>query len=907
MQDSDGEIRRRSPEKTGSSNALGLHIAILALLSILVLSSPVQAQSEAGEGTWEAGDTAAVLAQWSEAASAGDPRAMLALGRIYRSGLGASQDNVQAFKWLSLAASRGEVEAAAELDALAGDMSPEDRAEGQRLVRTWQPGTNSDPPRPGDGIVESGAADSPPPGAVREAQRLLAILGHAPGMADGIWGRRSAAAYQAFLHDAGLPATSALTPEALLAMRAIAGRKGRDEGTASAELGASVEDAPPPQVVRSAQELLTELGYAPGPADGVWGRRSARAYQAFLRDAGMPSENALTPEALLVMRAIADRHNGRPDTGAFPIADSPGQALLQQVILEAQELLEILGYGPGPADGVWGRRSASAYRAFFRDAGLPPEDALTPDGLRALRARAGSQVAADALPAEDAALQDAVREAQELLARLGYDPGPVDGTWGTRSEMAYRAFLREAGLPPGDALIVDGLLALRALAGTLDSDGGPSGARPEGAGSPHDALRRAAISGDLDALKAALDAGAPIDARDGQGWTLLMHVASAGNPLLLEPLLGAGADLNIRAPDGATALLLAVALRHDEIVVSLMKSGADVSVPGPDGRTAVDAGRARYGDSEAARMAGRDPAIIALLEGRTWAEAVQDAEEAERVARKWLAGTEFRDCPLCPAMVVVPSGSFMMGSPAGEAGRFQNEGPAHRVALSRPFGVGIYEIRRREFGRFVAETGHAMGDSCWTDELGEWKVRLGRSWTNPGFAQGDRHPAVCVSWEDAKSYVEWLSQRSGEAYRLLSESEWEHAARAGTEGPFHFGSAISTDLANFDDTHARRLGRTGAYRRKTVPAGTYPANGFKLHDMHGNVWEWVEDCWHDSYEGAPSNGSAWTDDDDCTLRTLRGGAWDGEPPSLRAAARVWSTTGNRIATIGFRVARDLSP
>ena len=125
----------------------------------------------------------------------------------------------------------------------------------------------------------------------------------------------------------------------------------------------------------------------------------------------------------------------------------------------------------------------------------------------------------------------------------------------------------------------------------------------------------------------------------------------------------------------------------------------------------------------------------------------------------------------------------MMGSPAGEAGLFENEGPAHGVALSRPIGVGIYEIQRREFGRFVAETGHAMGDSCWTHEDGEWQVRQGRSWTIPGFAQGDRHPAVCVSWEDAKSYVEWLSQRSGAAYRLLSGSEWEYAARAGTEGP----------------------------------------------------------------------------------------------------------------------------
>ena len=907
MQDSDGEIRRRFPERTGNTSSPGLHIAILALLSILVLSSPVQAQSEAGEGTWEAGDTAAVLAQWFEASNAGDPRAMLALGRIYRSGLGASQDNVQAFKWLSLAASRGEAEAEAELDALAGDMTPEDRAEGQLLVRTWQPGTESDPPRAGNGIVENGATESPPPGAIREAQRLLLILGYAPGIADGVWGRRSSAAYQAFLHDAALPITSALTPEALLAMRAIAGRKGRAEGTASSPPGTSVEDAPPPQVVRGAQELLIELGYAPGPADGIWGERSAGAYQAFLREAGMPSEDALTPEALLVMRAIAERHEGRPDTGAFPIADSPGQALLQQAILEAQELLEILGYAPGPADGVWGRRSAEAYRAFLRDAGVPHEDALTSDGLRALRARAGSEVAADALPAADAAPQDAVREAQELLARLGHDPGTADGAWGARSETAYRAFLRDNGLPPGDALTVDDLLALRALAGTLDSDGGPSAARPEGAGPPHDSLRRAAISGDPDALKAALDAGAPIDARDGRGWTLLMHVASAGNPLLLEPLLRAGADLNIRAPDGATALLLAVALGHEEIVVSLMKSGADVSVPGPDGRTAVDAGRARYGDSEAARTAGRDPAIIALLEGRTWVEAVQDAEEAEQVARKWLTGNEFLDCPLCPAMVVVPSGSFMMGSPEGEVGRFENEGPAHRVVFSRPFGVGKYEIRRREFVNFVAETGHAMGDSCWTYELGEWKVRLERSWTNPGFAQGDSHPAVCVSWEDAKSYVEWLSQRSGEAYRLLSESEWEYAARAGTEGPFHFGSAISTDMANFDDTNARRLGRTGAYRRKTVPAGTFPANGFKLHDMHGNVWEWVEDCWHDGYEGAPSNGTTWTDDGDCIRRALRGGAWDGEPPSLRAAARVWSTAGNRIATVGFRVARDLSP
>ena len=236
-------------------------------------------------------------------------------------------------------------------------------------------------------------------------------------------------------------------------------------------------------------------------------------------------------------------------------------------------------------------------------------------------------------------------------------------------------------------------------------------------------------------------------------------------------------------------------------------------------------------------------------------------------------GTTFRDCPECPEMVVVPEGSFLMGSTA----RDDDERPVHEVTIERAFAVGVYEVTFAEWDACVSGggcDGHRPDDSGW-----------GRG----------KRPAINVSWEDAQGYVRWLSRRTGEAYRLPSESEWEYVARAGTTGPYHFGSSPSSSQANY-----------GGDRRGAAPVGSYPANAFGLHDVHGNLWEWVEDCWNDSYHGAPSNGSAW-ESGDCSRRMLRGGSWDYFPGNIRSASRYGLTAGYRYDDAGFRVARTLTP
>ena len=251
-------------------------------------------------------------------------------------------------------------------------------------------------------------------------------------------------------------------------------------------------------------------------------------------------------------------------------------------------------------------------------------------------------------------------------------------------------------------------------------------------------------------------------------------------------------------------------------------------------------------------------------------------------------GQRFRDCPECPELVVVPSGSFMMGSPSHEERRDENEGPVHRVRIGQPFAVGVYEVTFAEWDACVA--GGGCGGYRPDDE---------------GWGRG-RRPVVNVSRQDAESYVSWLSLRTGERYRLPNESEWEYAARAGTTGPFHTGSAISTDQANYDGNYVYGSGRKGVFRRQTVAVGSFGANAFGLHDVHGNVREWVQDCWNGSYAGAPGDGSAW-ESGNCSSRVLRGGSWDDFPRNLRSAFRVRYLSGNRNYLLGFRVVRTLTP
>ena len=279
------------------------------------------------------------------------------------------------------------------------------------------------------------------------------------------------------------------------------------------------------------------------------------------------------------------------------------------------------------------------------------------------------------------------------------------------------------------------------------------------------------------------------------------------------------------------------------------------------------------------------------------------------------AGDRFHDCLECPEMVVVPAGSYRMGSPSYEQGRHDREGPVHEVVIAAPFAIGVYEVTVAEFGRFVDETGYSAGSSCLTYEDGEAQDRADRGWRNPGFGQSGRHPVTCASWDDAQAYAAWLSQETGEEYRLPSESEWEYAARAGTSAARPWGEGESGQCRHANGADASAKDRYSSWSGSvacrdghvhTAPVGSFAANGWGLHDMLGNVWEWTEDCWNGSYAGAPSDGSVW-EYGNCAERVLRGGSWGDLPSVLRAAFRYRDTAGGRSSSSGFRVARTLAP
>ena len=246
------------------------------------------------------------------------------------------------------------------------------------------------------------------------------------------------------------------------------------------------------------------------------------------------------------------------------------------------------------------------------------------------------------------------------------------------------------------------------------------------------------------------------------------------------------------------------------------------------------------------------------------------------------AGEVFKDCEHCPEMVVVPSGSFMMGSPPSEEGRRNSEGPRHRVTIGSPFAVGVYEVTFAEW------------DACVRDE------GCGGYSPNDGGWGRESRPVIYVSWDDAQSYVRWLSRETGEAYRLLNESEWEYAARAGTETRYWWGDDIGQNRANCHGCGSRWDDNRKTAR--TAPVGSFAANAFGLHDVHGNVLEWVQDCWWGSYDDALDDGSTW-ERGDCSRRNRRGGSWLNGPEDLRAALRSWLVTGDRYEHVGFRVAR----
>ena len=272
-------------------------------------------------------------------------------------------------------------------------------------------------------------------------------------------------------------------------------------------------------------------------------------------------------------------------------------------------------------------------------------------------------------------------------------------------------------------------------------------------------------------------------------------------------------------------------------------------------------------------------------------------------------GERFRDALSSggegPLMAVVPAGSFTMGSPSSEEDRKDNEGPQRLVTIGAPFAIGVYEVTVAEFRRFDA-TSHRTDDAC------RWlELDLYQNHRPPDAASvplGDSHPVICVTWDDVRAYTAWLARETGETYRLPSEAEWEYAARAGTTTSRYWGDSESGQClyANGrDQQHGAGAGAScddGHWHRG--PVGSYRANGWGLHDMLGNAWEWVEDCWNGSYAGAPGDGRAW-ETGDCWTRVIRGGSWYEEPPALRVAHRDGFDISVPIYLIGFRVARTL--
>jgi formylglycine-generating enzyme required for sulfatase activity len=247
-------------------------------------------------------------------------------------------------------------------------------------------------------------------------------------------------------------------------------------------------------------------------------------------------------------------------------------------------------------------------------------------------------------------------------------------------------------------------------------------------------------------------------------------------------------------------------------------------------------------------------------------------------------------------MVLIPGGQFLMGSPEDELERLAWEGPQHQVTI-QPFCMGKYPVTQAQW-RAIATL-----------------PKINRNLNpDPSSFKGSDRPVETITWHDAIEFCDRLSRKTGRSYRLPSEAEWEYACRAGTTTPFHFGETITTDLANYcgeDREISGTLykgsydkGPTGSYRNETTAVGNFEvANAFGLYDMHGNVWEWCLDHWHENYEGAPHDGSAWLDQNgnDNSPRVLRGGSWSLTPWNCRLAYRYWDYAVKRNHDVGFRV------
>ena len=410
----------------------------------------------------------------------------------------------------------------------------------------------------------------------------------------------------------------------------------------------------------------------------------------------------------------------------------------------------------------------------------------------------------------------------------------------------------------------------------------------------HGAVGR--FAGNPEVIRALLAAGADLEVRDDEGRTP-MHVAAAENLGAVEYLIEAGADLEVRDEDGDTPLHGAAAnsdTRDDRDVVAgimaLLAAGADPLARNGAGKTPWEIARANEklkgsdaywwlraahfgvpGDGASSASDGVSESNSVVSSSSSGLVGASGKPRVQRQAREGL--------PYEPEMVNIPEGSFRMGCVSGQ-GCFSSEKPVHEVRVES-FELGKYEVTFEEYDRFTAATGSERASD------GDW----GRG----------KRPVFGISWKDALAYAEWLSAETGKHYRLPSEAEWEYAARAGAVTAYSWGNGIDRDRANCADYCGSQWDD-----RRTAPVGSFAPNGWGLHDMHGNVWEWVQDCWNRNYLGAPEDGTAWNSGD-CSRRVMRGGSWSDYPRHLRSAARYWYSTGIGSNIIGFRLARTIIP
>jgi formylglycine-generating enzyme required for sulfatase activity len=276
-------------------------------------------------------------------------------------------------------------------------------------------------------------------------------------------------------------------------------------------------------------------------------------------------------------------------------------------------------------------------------------------------------------------------------------------------------------------------------------------------------------------------------------------------------------------------------------------------------------------------------------------------------------GTVIQDCAECPELVAIPPGEYTMGSSPKEKIRELDEEPAHRVRVTTSLAVGKFEITRAQYAAFVKDTGRESKPGCHSTRGGFFHKNPKATWQNPGFEQKNEEPAVCVSWNDAQAYVAWLSKKSVKQYRLLNESEWEYAARAGSTGRRYWAEAddaATCRYASVADSSYKAVSPGAPLFScsdgfaHTAPVGRFPANPFGLHDMLGNVWEWVEDCYEMPYGATPVDGSAQLAKG-CDRRGARGGAWRSAYPRQRPAFRGRDPEALTSQLFGTRIARDL--